>query len=172
MFSSKPWNLFKMSHFYMAAVIIQRCESCLFPPLLVGRSWNKWLPIMGEFRFNFQKRGKALLETPKDRKQKKNKTKTARGRRREMSSVRVKDEAGREMEWSAESSECVSAEGGGSRSEWLGAAGGDVKISSSLVVTLSSTTCFLSFSFHSLPPSSSIVSFMTPPPPPSSSSPS
>lgn len=62
--------------------------------------------------------------------------------------------------------------GGGSRSEWLGAAGGDVKISSSLVVTLSSTTCFLSFSFHSLPPSSSIVSFMTPPPPPSSSSPS
>lgn len=61
--------------------------------------------------------------------------------------------------------------GGRSRSEWLGAAGGDVKISSSLVVTLSSTTCFLSFSFHSLPPSSSIVSFMTPPPP-SSSSPS
>lgn len=29
---------------------------------------------------------------------KQNKTKTARGRRREMSSVRVKDEAGREME--------------------------------------------------------------------------
>lgn len=53
---------------------------------------------MGEFRFNFQKKGKALLETPKDRKQKKNKTKTARRRRREMSSVRVKDEAGREME--------------------------------------------------------------------------
>lgn len=165
MFSSKPWNLFKMSHFYMAAVIIQRCESCLFPPLLVGRSWNKWLPIMGEFRFNFQKRGKALLETPKDRKQKKTKNKDSE-REKERN---VKCEGER---WGGEGDgvKCwiiwVCFSRGGSRSEWLGAAGGDVEISSSLVVTLSSTTCFLSFSFHSLPPSSSIVSFMTPPPPP------
>lgn len=36
-----------------------------------------------------------------------------------MSSVRVKDEAGREMEWSAESSECVSAEGEVGQSGWV-----------------------------------------------------
>lgn len=170
MFSSKPWNLFKMSHFYMAAVIIQRCESCLFPPLLVGRSWNKWLPIMGEFRFNFQKRGKALLETPKERKQKKKKQRQREGEGEKCQAWGWKMRRG--GRWSEVLNHLsVFQRGGRSRSEWLGAAGGDVKISSSLVVTLSSTTCFLSFSFHSLPPSSSIVSFMTPPPP-SSSSPS
>lgn len=57
---------------------------------------------MGKFWFNFQRGGKALLETPKEGMQ--NKTRRRGNRReRERGGFRVNDEAGREMEWRAES---------------------------------------------------------------------
>lgn len=80
-------------------------------------------PDNGQVQIQFsEKVGKALLETPREGMQ--NKTRRDRGSEGERSwrerfgRVRMKDEAGREMEWSAESSECVS------RGEKVGQGGG------------------------------------------------
>lgn len=82
-----------MSDFYKVAKNIQHH---LIPLLFLSWSLrinlNKRLLIMGKFRFNLQRSGKALLETPKDGMQNKSKCEG------EMLSARVKDEAGREME--------------------------------------------------------------------------
>lgn len=56
-------------------------------------------PDNGRVQVQFsEKREGAAGDTERQEAKKKKKPKTARGRRREMSSVRVKDEAGREME--------------------------------------------------------------------------
>lgn len=55
-------------------------------------------PDNGQVQVQFSEKREGAAGDTERQEAKKKKTKTARGRRREMSSVRVKDEAGREME--------------------------------------------------------------------------
>lgn len=114
-----------------------------YSQLLVGGSLrinlNKWLLIMGKFRFNFQKREKALLETTNEGMQNIMRQEGGGGER-----------SRREMSWAwgwwseVLNHLSVSAEWKSRSGRW-DAESSNVKILSSVVRTLSSTTYFLSF---------------------------
>lgn len=123
-------------------MIIFSFVKAAYSPLLVSRSLrinlNKWLLIMGKFRFNFQKKGEG---TAGDTKRGNAKQYKARGREK-WGGWQIK-QGGRWNELLNHQRVCQQR--WKSRPAWRGAEGVDVKILNSVLQTLSSTTCFLPF---------------------------